>query len=582
MARAGERIHTLAQRLERAWGPRLARLPIRRLMLAAIVAGVVWRIARYLLNFPLWGDEAFVAVEFIDRAPTFHPTFAGLFEPTHYRQIVPLGFMWLTLAISRVAGWSEYALRLAPLIAGLAVLPLLWRFLAPLVGRRSALLAVAVLAASYYPARHATEVKPYSTDLLVALMLYFCGWLVYERPRSALRVGGLLVLAAAAPWLSYPSAFVGGAVGLLLTMRAFGRQPRQSDAALAPVSRGAALAAWAAYGVVLCGSFGAMYVSYGGPHARAAATEGLNDIEMWRQAFPPLAEFWKLPAWLVSIHTGNLVAYPVGGPRGLSAASAVLIAIGAIRWYRRRRALLLLMLSPLLFMFAAAALQKYPYGSTVRTSICMAPSFCALLAVGLRAVCEWVAARVGTRSLGGADTALRIALLGLLVLPIAGLARDAVSPHKKSADRRCRRVLSELARKTGPHDAWFVYAALDKKDGARAPWIGPWKGDAARFIYYTLRLAPRAPHWAAAAEDVAAPNGSAWLLVYRGEKYASVFPAADFVRYRGEVEARLGPPIRVAESVWERVRDREGKEHALEVFEVLQFGGAAGASGGGG
>ncbi len=43
---------------------------------------------------------------------------------------------------------------------------------------RAALLAVGVFAASYYPVRHGTEVKPYATDLLASILLTALGWAV--------------------------------------------------------------------------------------------------------------------------------------------------------------------------------------------------------------------------------------------------------------------------------------------------------------------------------------------------------------------------------------------------------------------
>ena len=47
--------------------------------------------------------------------------------------------------------------------------------------RRTTLIAVAILAASFYPVRHAAEVKPYATDLLVSLILTTMGLSVSRR-----------------------------------------------------------------------------------------------------------------------------------------------------------------------------------------------------------------------------------------------------------------------------------------------------------------------------------------------------------------------------------------------------------------
>ncbi len=50
--------------------------------------GLALRIVAYLLNFPLWWDEAFVAVNLLRR------DYAGLLRPLDYGQVCPLVFLW--------------------------------------------------------------------------------------------------------------------------------------------------------------------------------------------------------------------------------------------------------------------------------------------------------------------------------------------------------------------------------------------------------------------------------------------------------------------------------------------------------
>ena len=68
-------------------------------------------------------------------------------------------------------GPSELVLRLLPYLAGLASLALFWSLCRRVLPPLPAALALALLSVSYYPVRHAVEVKPYSLDLLVALSL---------------------------------------------------------------------------------------------------------------------------------------------------------------------------------------------------------------------------------------------------------------------------------------------------------------------------------------------------------------------------------------------------------------------------
>ena len=81
---------------------------------------------RYVLRFPLFLDEAFVSVSLLDRGPT------ELMRPLEYRQVCPLGFLWVQWAVVRLFGFSEYALRLFPFLCGLGSL-VAFRYLAGLV-----------------------------------------------------------------------------------------------------------------------------------------------------------------------------------------------------------------------------------------------------------------------------------------------------------------------------------------------------------------------------------------------------------------------------------------------------------------
>jgi hypothetical protein len=80
--------------------------------LVTIVLGLLWRTVRYALAFPLWGDEAYVAVNILTR------DLAGLARPLEFFQIVPPGFLWVEWLVVHGLGSGERALRLVPYLAG--------------------------------------------------------------------------------------------------------------------------------------------------------------------------------------------------------------------------------------------------------------------------------------------------------------------------------------------------------------------------------------------------------------------------------------------------------------------------------
>lgn len=196
-------------------------------VLAAVLAtGALLRLAGFLVVRPLWIDEAMLALG-IGRL-----SFAGLTGPLPYDQSAPLLFLWSVKAVTLVAGMSEVALRLVPLVSGLAISWVVWRSAKPLVGAGAALIATALAAGSFPLIRYSAELKPYGVDALVTVVLVVLTLRVRAAPdRSAawwqLLAGGLIGMAA-----SYAAPFVlaGAWAALLLDGRV-----RRSVAASRPM-----------------------------------------------------------------------------------------------------------------------------------------------------------------------------------------------------------------------------------------------------------------------------------------------------------------------------------------------------------
>lgn len=315
-----------------------------------VISGLIWRTVRYALAFPLWGDEAYVAVNFLTR------DFAGLTRPLEYFQIVPPGFLWAEWLAVRSFGTGERALRLVPYLAGVASLLLFWRFCREVATRRTVLLAVAMLAASFYPVRHSTEVKPYAIDLLISLALLSTGWATGRDIRSSRAWLGLFGVTIVGVWCSYAAVFPAASVALFLGARVF----RERSMSLATL--------WVTYGLILTLSWGIVFVTYARPQSRAA--EFLPHLETWKDAFPPMAEPWRLPGWLLDVHTGNMLAYPYGGNNFGSTLTTLLVIAGCSRMGRRRAR------RPLLFLLLGACPSPWPRRPCIVIRTAPAPASC--------------------------------------------------------------------------------------------------------------------------------------------------------------------------------------------------------------
>ena len=504
---------------------------VGRMTLLIVLVGLAWRVTRYAMNFPMWGDESSLAMSLILR------DFRNLASPPlEYNQIAPLGYMWLGLIDVRLLGSSEWVLRLPAFLASVLSIVLFWRFVRGLVDRHAALLAVAILAASYYPVRHGTEVKPYAMDLLISLGLTALAWWTAKQVGSAGRWVLLTLAAAVAVWLSYPAVFVVAGMGLYLGWTALHRRSLGS------------LIALVAFALVAAGSFVWVYLLYIRPQAMASQYYFVN--EMWKAGFPPWAAPWRLPWWLLETHTGNMMAYPIGGKNFGSSLTFLLVIAGCVSlWRKGRRDLLMLWLSPLVFAFGAAAAKKYPYGPSARVMLYMGPGFCLLAGVGLRAILSAVTAG------RWAGEAMRLAAAVLGLIAVVGLATDIAYPYKALRYRLNRDAVVNLAARTHPGDQWVL---------ANTPSLG--SSCAVPFRYYLTRLAPGPVQWAPTPADVPSVHGRTFLIYFHDPKNEDAREDGMYQQYVQALTARFGPPLR-----FDYTLDQPDLQYSPPSIRVCQF-----------
>jgi len=520
-----------------------------RLGTILIGLSILWRLVRYAVAMPVWGDEAFLACNFVMR------DFAGMLEPLVYGQIAPLGFMWANLAATELLGLSEWGLRLVPTLAGIASLLMFAWFARNVLTREAALMAVGIFAASYFILRHTVEIKPYSFDLLCSIALTSAAWSVISRPDRVSRWVVLIVLGVVSPWCSYPSVFVGGGIGLVLTYALLTRRLGTTGAI-----------GWLIFGVTLCCSAAAMYLLYARPHVQAVQDSALfHDPTSWSRTFPELTKPWTLPAWFYQEHLGTMFSYPHGGRAPRSAATFILFCIGIVWLWRRQRLLVLLMLSPFLVNFIAAAMHKYPYGGSQRVVQHLAPAVCLLAGAGLAAVLERFYSGAKLRS------ALTVASVFLAAICVGGIIRDIAKPQKSDRVRRRHEAVRGLVERTEPGDKWIVFNALERVP--YAPFFGDWRGRGAIFLFNVQRWLQNDLEFATPPEALARRSGqTVWLVcVYADEEKEIDFPDEQWADYLSAAKARLGGEPEYDQLMIKRTFDGAGNPVVLESLEVYRF-----------
>ncbi len=407
------------------WGPPAGEATVdarwrTRLIWGFLILGIVARAVRFLLRFPLWEDECFLAANFIYR------DYFDLLAPLNYHQIAPLGFLWVELTLVKWLGFNEWSLRLYPFLASIASLFLFHRLAGKLLRGTALVLAVALFSVTYSGIRYAAEAKPYGNDQFVALVLLSLAVEWGRRPDRRRWLWALTAILPLALSLSYPAVFVAGGISLAVALVIWS-QPNS----IGRFRAGLASPPYVALNLVLIASFGGLLWL-------AALNQANAELgwmqSYWKDNLPSLTAPARFAWWLLVTHTGDLLAFPIGGERGASTATFVLCLVGLAAMVRARRmTLLAFCLTPAVLNMVAALLGRYPYGGHVKFSQFLAPAICLLLGAG-------GAVLLGMRH--GRTAPVRRALAGGLafcaLIALGTIARDFSTPYKSRTDPRYR------------------------------------------------------------------------------------------------------------------------------------------------
>jgi hypothetical protein len=435
--------------------------------LAVVGIGVACRLFRYWLNFPVWTDEASLALNLAER--DYH----GLLRELNHQQVAPLLFLWIEKTVWLWAGPSEWSLRLVPLLAGIGGLVLSWRLVRAVLPPPSAVLAVGLLAVSTWPIELACSIKPYALDLFVAVLLLWLANHALRRPDNRAWLAALTLFVPFAVCLSYPAVFVAGAVSLVLAPLVWRR------------SNWTARGWFVAFNILLLASFFA-HLHFVGREKDPANAPDLNGYmkSFWYHGFPhggPLRSAW----WVVRIHVGRMFSYPVEFNGG-GVVGALLVGLGVHALLRRgQRALLALCILPFALHLLAAFLHRYPYGMSPRLEQHLAPGFCILAGSGLAALVERLAVTPPRQARW-----LLTSISCLVLVGVVGTFMDFCHPYRDEVAAWARQVVRHIQREMRPGDRivvcgtaqnchvclrWQLLALADRiDDGESAPASRVW------------------------------------------------------------------------------------------------------------
>lgn len=391
-----------------------------------IISGIVNRLIQYIYNRSLWADEAVLALNIVNRS------YLELTQPLDYDQVAPIGFLWVEKFLVNFLGDNEYSLRLFPLVAGIVSL-----FIFAIIARRyldnlGSVIAILLFSTISSLVYYSTEVKQYSTDILITLLL--CYLLApYKRKKfttSQTIIKSILV--AICLWFSHPAIFILVAMGLVeLVTTISDKDPKYLKERI----------------IIYASGLSSFCLFYFGFLNQASNNQTL--FNSWEDAFPnhPLNIIWYLDA------LGKFFYKPLGFEYyqfsgweiNLDVIAIALFLLGCFSYLHRNKIILYTLLFPLLSTLAAAGLNLYPFRN--RVVLFLAPFFIIAIAEGA----SWIFTRKLHRLIA-------IFLACIITITIAAPALESsITFFQPKQKEEIKEVLNYIQQKQQPQDILYIY-----------------------------------------------------------------------------------------------------------------------------
>ena len=401
-----------------------------------MVIGIILRVRQYLVNRSFWADEASLAYNLVTR------TFSGLTQPLDYHQGAPVGFLFIEKTFILVLGKNEYVMRVFPLISGIFAIYLLYLLAKTHIGI-SGLFALLTFSVGWNLIYYSSELKQYSSDVMVALLLVYLATRCIRQDVSAKDFLLLGISGAIAIWISHPSAFVLAAIGSVIALE---KMTRKNYVPFVWIS---------VIGIVWIGSFLVEYYVFLQP---LAADEYLRSY--WDKAFMPLPP-WSDLGWfkktfysmlLISLNTHITAVLIV----------PLLIFIGSLSLFVRNRNVALLVILPGLMVLIASALEKYPLKD--RFMLFLIPFLLLIISESLRLIYFFAAKWNRPLAL------ILSSLPAILLIWHPGTTFDEFFRTTRGSD--VKPVIQYIAKNRIPNDIVYVFHASDSAFSYYAPFYG--------------------------------------------------------------------------------------------------------------
>lgn len=390
-----------------------------------LILGVFFRTAQFATDRSLWLDEAMLALNIVDKS------YVELTGPLDRNQGAPIGFLFIEKSFVKLFGNKDYILRIMPFLSGIAALFLMCFLSRHILGLRGTPLALGLFAVSTPLIYYASEVKQYSSDVALCLLLLLVSVKCLDEKANKKLFILLTIIGSVALMMSHSSIFIMTGVAACLGLDALSRRDKRRCLWLISV-----FSVWA-------GVFVALYfLSFRSLAANTALTG------YWSSGFMPLPP-WDDLAWFMNSFL-RMLTNPVGLSTNLNTkllATALLFS-GCVSLVFRNWKIALLLLVPFVSLLLLSGFEKYPFKG--RLILFLIPLVLILIGEGGECLYRFVKRY--------SVIAASIISVGLFVVLMHQPGRKAVKNlHNPNMREHIKPVLTYMNQNRQDTDAVYVY-----------------------------------------------------------------------------------------------------------------------------
>ncbi|MCB2179887.1 glycosyltransferase family 39 protein [bacterium] len=312
----------------------------------------------------LWLDEAMLARNIMDRS-----LFELLFQPLDYNQGAPILFLFIEKIFTFLFGRNDIALRLFPLICGVLSVPLTVICATKLFGKLSGWIAGFLVAFNIQLIYYSSEVKQYTVDAFIILVVVCCFIDWYNNKFSNRTYWFIFAIGIISTTLSHPALFIFSGLAFVLWVNTYFQSKKEKNFIQFYKLTGV-LATWLVlYGIVY-------FVSLRG----IANNNHLTDY--WINGFMPIPP-WGHFEWFQQVALEFLITFLPWNTKS-EITFIILIALGLLSLWSNKKQLALGMIISSIGVFLASALQFYPLAG--RLLVFSIPIIAILLGGGIQLI----------------------------------------------------------------------------------------------------------------------------------------------------------------------------------------------------